>query len=245
MARLIGGPARRRLGEESTRLATMAAAVLAAVLVVAGAIWAIQRTGAVAVILPITVVLVAALAAGKVLADRLLLAGGAGRRNEDSRRLLAELTRLPDGWWVVSEPVLSGAVVETLVLGPKGIFAVEVFRWLTRDTGSAYHQKVASDLASRARDMESALGRLTNLPGVAVQPVFFCVEEEGVRVGDLLLHDRVEDLRALGEVAVTTPRNLLALLRAGAPHPGLRARPLDPADLPRLVRLLDPGGSAR
>ncbi|MHB1343438.1 MAG: hypothetical protein ACYCX3_03695 [Thermoleophilia bacterium] len=245
MARMIGGPARRRLGDESVRLATMAVAVLGAVLVVAGAIWVVQRTGAIVIAVLLTVVLLPVLMLGKVLADRALVGTSGGRRAEDTGRLLGRLARLPDGWWVVSEPVLSGAVVETLVLGPRGIYAVEVFRWLTRDTGSAFHEKVATELSSRARDMESALGRLTNLRGLAVQPVFFCVEEEGVRVGDLLLHASVEDLRALGDVAVVTPVNLEAFLRAPTPHPGLRAAPLDPADIPRLVGLFQKGGAAR
>lgn len=237
MARMIGGPARRRLGDESLRFATMAGALAAAVLVVAGAIW-LAQAGRLLVALIAAAALLGLLAVGKLMLDRMLLGGSGGRRGEDTRRLLGSLSTLPDGWWVVSEPVLSGVVVEVLVLGPRGIFAIEVFRWLTRDTGSAFHQKVALELSSRAQEMGSALARLTNLPGLAVQPVFFCVEEEGVRVGDLLLHETVDDLRALGDVAVVTPRNLSAFLRAATPHPGLRARPLDSSDLPRLVRLL-------
>lgn len=243
MARMIGGPPRRRLGDESVRLATMAAALAGGVLVVAGAIWVSRRTGALAVPVLVTVVLLALLAAGKLLADRTLVGESRGRRAEDRGRLLGLLARLPEGWWVVAEPVLSGAVVETVVLGPRGIYAVEVFRWLTRDTGSAFHEKVANELASRARDMESALRRLTNLPGLAVQPVFFSVEEEGVRVGDLLLHESVEDLRTLADVAVVTPVNLESFLRASTPHPGLRAQPVDPADIPRLVSLFQKSGT--
>ncbi|MHB0978752.1 MAG: hypothetical protein ACYC5Q_01525 [Thermoleophilia bacterium] len=243
MARVIGGPAARRVGDESVRLATMAAALLGGVLVVAGAIWLVRATGALVIAVVVAVVLLALLAVGKLLADHVLLGGSGGRRKEDTGRLVRSLSGLPDGWWVISEPVLSGAVVETLVVGPRGVFAVEVFRWLTRDTGSAFHQKVAADLASRAYEMESALGRLTNLPGMAVQPVFFCVEEEGVRVGDLFLHETVEDLRSVGGVAVVTPRNLQPFLRAATPYPGLRARPLDSADIPRLAGLFQKRGA--
>lgn len=115
---------------------------------------------------------------------------------------------------------------------------VEVFRWLTRDTGTAFHEKVADDLSTRCADIENLLVRLTNLPGLTVQPVFFSVEQEGVRVGDVVLDSPVQELRVVGKVAVVTPVNLEAFLRATTPHPGLRSRPLDPADLPRLVRLV-------
>lgn len=53
-----------------------------------------------------------------------------------------------------------------------------------------------------------------------------------------MLDSPVQELRVVGKVAVVTSANLEAFLRTAAPHPSLRIRPLGPADLPRLVRLV-------
>ncbi|MHB9149087.1 MAG: hypothetical protein ACYC33_03210 [Thermoleophilia bacterium] len=226
------------MGAETIRMGTMVVVVALGVAVVALAIWIHRSTGATIVAVLLSLLAFVVLAVGKVLADRALIGISDGRRKEDSDRLMAILSRLTPGWWVLREPVLAGTVVETLVMGPRGVFVVEVFRWLTRDTGAAFHEKVADDLSTRCADVENLLVRLTNLPRLTVQPVFFCVEQEGVRVGDLVLDSPVQELRVVGKVAVVTSVNLEAFLRAATPHPGLRARPLDPADLPRLVRLV-------
>ena len=55
-----------------------------------------------------------------------------------------------------SEFFLGGAAVEFLAVGPGGLYAVEVYRWLTRETGTAFPERMAADLTARCAEIEAA-----------------------------------------------------------------------------------------
>ena len=83
------------------------------------------------------------------------------------------------------------------------------------------------------------MNRLSGMGGaLAVQPVYVCLEVEGLRLGDLVLHPDVPDVRDVGGVLIAGPQNLLPLLRTGEPHFAVRTTRLDPDKVPRLARLL-------
>lgn len=238
MAHIVGGR-RQRLGRESVMLATTVGAVF---LVVAVVFVAIQATragfGAVAAV-GVVVVLVVVIAAGKLMLDHVLVGGTSGRRAEDTERLGGLLAGLPDTWWVFSELFLAGSAVEFFAVGPGGAYAVEVYRWLTRETGTAFSERMAEDLTARSAQLEDAIGRLSGLgAALRVQPVYVCLEAEGLRLGDLVLHPSVPDIRALGGVLLAGPQNLLPLVRTGGSHLSVRTTSLDSDMVPRLARLL-------
>lgn len=232
------GRARRRVGAETLRLLTTGGALGLGVLAIFGGA-ALRRavgTGAVVLMLLAFGVL---LVGGKLLLDRALLGPRTSRRAEDTAALAGLLESLPVGWYVFPDFFLAGTAVEFLVLGPGGLFAVEVYRWLTRDTGTAFPEKVAADLGGRTVELERALGRLTGaVDAFPVQPVFCVLEGEGLRVGDIVVHPSAPDLRHVRGVLLATPADLGALLRAGGPRNGVRTRALSPDVAARLARLL-------
>ncbi len=237
MAQVVGR-SRRRLGGETLRLLTTFGALVLAVLVVFLALAIRSRVGTGAVISGLLVFGVL-LVPGKLLLDRLLLGVGGTRRAEDSAVLARLLESLPEGWYVAPGLLVAGTVVEFLVAGPGGLYAVEVYRGLARDTGTGFHDRVAIDLAARASELELGLARMTGTTGIfLVQPVFCAVEAEGVRLGDLVVHPEAVDLREFRGVLIATPDNLGALLRAGGPRHGVRTRSLDSGVSARLMRLL-------
>lgn len=244
MARVIGGR-RRRVGDESVRLATTAGALVAGVAAVFVGIQGVRSGIGTALVVAVLVVLVApALVVAKLLLDRRLVGASASRRTQDTRALGERLAGLPDTWWVFPDAFFADTGVEFLVIGPGGLFAVEVFRWLARDTGTAFHEKVASELATRAQELRIVLTRMTgSREGLPVQPVYVSMEAEGLRIGDLVIHSAATDLYVLRGVIVATLDNLLPLLRVGGAEPGVGTRPLDPEVVQRLGQLLEQTGS--
>jgi hypothetical protein len=238
MAHVVGGR-KRRLGRESVLLATTVAAVALGVVSVFIAIQ-VARAGHGAVLaVGIVVVLGGAVAAGKLLLDHVLVGGFNGRRAEDTQGLSNLLSRLPDTWWVFSEFFLGGSAVEFLAVGPGGAYAVEVYRWLARETGTAFSERAAADLTERSVLLEGAISRLSGMgASLRVQPVYVCLEAEGLSLGDLVVHPSVPDLRYVGGVLIAGPQNLLPLLRTGEPHFVVRTNRLDADKVPRLARLL-------
>ncbi len=238
MAQVVGGKG-GRVGSETLRTLTTVAAV---VLVVAALFAGIKfvSAGASAVLVAVVLVVVTAgLVVGKLVLDRRLGAGPGGRRAEDTEAVAGDLASLPDSWWVFRDFFFGGSGVEFLAVGPGGAFAVEVFRWLARDTGTSFHERVTSDLRGRAADLEAAIGRASGLGStLCVQPVFVCLEGEGLRLGEILLHPSAPDLRHVCGVLIATRGDLLPLLRAGGPRDGVRTRTLEPDMALRLGRFL-------
>ena len=233
------GSGEQRLGRESVTLATTVGAVFLAVLAVFVAIQATRSGFGVFAAAGVVVVLGGVIAAGKLMLDHVLVGGTGGRRAEDTRRLAGLLAGLPDAWWVFSELFLGGSAVEFLAVGPGGAYAVEVYRWLTRETGTAFSERMAEDLTARSADLEAAIGRLSGMgAALRVQPIYVCLEAEGLRLGDLVLHPSVPDVRALGGVLLAGPQNLLPLVRTGGSHLSVRTTSLDSDMVPRLARLL-------
>jgi hypothetical protein len=222
------------------RLATTAGALILGVLAVFLGMQSFRAGASPFVVMAVLVVIaLPALVLGKLYLDRRLLGGAGTRRTQDTRALGDLLGTLPPGWWVYADFFLGGSGVEYLVVGPSGLYAVEVFRWLARDTGTAFHEKVASELNGRSVETAAALTRLTgSRQPLAVQPVYVATESEGVRVGDILLHPAAPDLYHLRGVIVATRENLLPLLRSGGPQYGVRTRPLEPELVDRLGRML-------
>ena len=238
MAHVVGGR-RQRLGRESVLLGTTVAAVFLGVVSIFVAIQLVRAGLAALPAVGLVVVLGVAITVGKLMLDHMLVGGSGSRRAEDTRRVGGLLSGLPDTWWVFSELFLGGSAVEFLALGPGGAYAVEVYRWLTRETGTAFPESMASDLTARSLDLETAIGRLSGLgDSLRVQPVYVCLEVEGLRLGDLVLHPSIPEMRDLGGVIITGPQNLLLLLRTGAPHVAVRTNNLDSATAPRLARFL-------
>lgn len=238
MAHVVGG-GRKRLGRESIQLVTTVAAVFLGVLLVFVAIQVAKAGFDALLAAGIVVVLGGVIAAGKLLLDHLLVGSTEGRRAEDTCRLGELLAGLPDTWWVFTELFPGGSAVEFLAVGPGGAFAVEVYRWLTRETGTAFPERMAADLTARSAELEAAISRLSGLGGaLRVQPVYVCLEAEGLRLGDLVLHPSVADIRDVGGVIFAGPQNLLPLLRTGAPHLAVRTNSFDSDKLPRLAKLL-------
>lgn len=238
MAHVVGGR-RQRLGRESVLLATTVAAVVLGVLSVFVAIQ-LTRAGFGAVLaVGLVVVMGGAITAGKLMLDHILVGGTGGRRAQDTQRLGGLLAGLPDTWWVFSELFLGGSAVEFLVVGPAGAYSVEVYRWLTRETGTAFPDRMAADLTARSLELGAAIGRLSGMgDALRVQPVYVCLEAEGLRLGDLVLDPSVADIRDMGGVVIAGPQNLLRLLRMGGSHVAVHTDSLDADKVPRLARLL-------
>jgi len=238
MAHVVGSR-RQRLGRESVLLATTVAAVFLGVMSVFAAIQLARADFSVVLAVGAVVVLGGGIVAGKLMLDHILVGGTEGRRAEDTRRLAGLLASLPDTWWVFGELFLGGSAVEFLALGPGGAYAVEVYRWLTRETGTAFSERMAADLTARSSQLEAAIGRLSGMGGaLRVQPVYVCLEAEGLRLGDLVLHPSVADIRDMGGVIIAGPQNLLPLLCTGGPGVAVRTNGLDTDMVPRLARLL-------
>jgi hypothetical protein len=238
MAHVVGHR-KRRLGRESVLLGTTVAAVFLGVVSVFIAIQVARSGHGVVLAVGIVLVLGGVIAAGKLLLDHVLVGGLKGRRAEDTQRLGVLLNGLPDTWWVFSEFFLGGSAVEFLAVGPGGAYTVEVYRWLARETGTAFSERVATDLAERCALLEAAISRLSGMgASLRVQPVYVCLEAEGLSLGDLVVHPSVPDLRYVGGVLIAGPQNLLALLRTGEPHFVVRTHSLDADKVPRLARLL-------
>lgn len=238
MAHVVGSR-RQRLGRESVLLATTVAAVFLGVMSVFVAIQLTRAGLSVVLAVGAVVVLGGGIAAGKLMLDHILVGGTEGRRAEDTQRLAGLLAGLPDTWWVFGELFLGGIAVEFLAVGPGGAYAVEVYRWLTRETGTAFPERMAADLTARSAQLEAAIGRLSGMgDSLRVQPVYVCLEAEGLRLGDLVLHPSVEDIRDLGGVIIAGPQNLLPLLRTAGPHVAVHTNGLDADMVPRLARLL-------
>lgn len=238
MAHVVGGR-RRRLERESILLATTVAAVFLGVVSVFVSIQVVRAGFSAILAAGVVVMLGGAIAVGKLVLDHMLVGGTQGRRADDTRRLGEVLAGLPDTWWVFSELFLGGSAVEFLALGPGGVYAVEVYRWLARETGTAFPERMAADLTARSAQLEVAINRWSGMGGaLRVQPVYVCLEAEGLRLGDLLLHPSVPDVRDVGGVLVAGPQNLLPLIRTGGPLLAGRTNNLDSDKVPRLARLL-------
>jgi len=227
------------LRRETVLLATTVAAVFLGVVAVYAGI-RLSRSG-VGILLSagLVIVLGGVITAGKLIVDHALVGRADSRRTEDTQRLAGLLAGLPDSWWVFSALTLGDGEVEFLAVGPGGLYAVEVYRWLTRETGTAFPERMAADLTARCAELEVAVNRLSGMGGaLAIQPVYVCLESEGLRLGDLVLHPLVTDVRDVGGVLIAGPQNLLPLLRTGAPHVASRTRRVDSDKVPRLARLL-------
>lgn len=237
MARIVGQQ-KHRLGPEGLRMATMAAAVLLAVIAVFVVLRLIQAGLSTVLAVFLLLVVFAGLVPAKLLADQYLLGRARGRRSEDTQALFGELRRLPDSWWLFPDFVLGGSGVEFLAVGPGGLFAIEVYRWLGRDTGTAFPEKMALDLAARAAEIAEAIGRLAGVRAPGIQPVYHSFDTEGLAVGELVVHPAAADLRHIRGVLLTTSQSLLPLLRTGGPQYGVRTRSLEAEQAARLAQHL-------
>lgn len=228
-----------RVGSETLRTLTTVAAVVLVVAALFVGIKFVSAGGSAVLVAAVLAVVTGGLVAAKLLLDRGLGGGLVGRRAEDTEAIAGDLASLPDSWWVFRDFFFAGSGVEFLAVGPGGVFAVEVFRWLARDTGTSFYERVTSDLRGRAADLEAAIGRASGLQNtLSVQPVFVCLEGEGLRLGEIMLHPSAADLRHVCGVLIATRGDLLPLLRAGGPRDGVRARTLEPDMALRLGRFL-------
>lgn len=239
MVQRIGAALRGRLGPEGVRMVTMVGAVglvvaaMAISMEVSDSGTAVAVSGVGAAILG---------GGGKVLLDRSLLGGKRDRREQDTQDLGARLQSLPRGWHVYPNPLVGGAVVEFLVIGPGGVFAVEVFRWLVRTEGTDHHEIVAEGLAGRAADIENKLGKFYGGSSkIGVQPVFFLPEAEGINIGDLVVQEEPGEVRQVKGVLLGGADTLLRVVKGGGSRRGVRTRALSQEEVRRLAGLMESG----